>query len=75
MMYNNRSILKGKNVQEVYDVLCEYPEGIRAQRISQILPHIPSGRLKGILMRLQDADMICKAGRTGNNAYIWKKVR
>ena len=46
-----------------------------SDQIAQILPHIPSGDIKGILMRLHSADLICKAGRTGNNACIWKKVR
>ena len=46
-----------------------------SDQIAQILPHIPGGDIKGILMRLHSADLICKAGRTGNNACIWKKVR
>lgn len=75
LMYNNRGILKGKGVMDVYMVLCDNPEGMRLSEISRILPHISKGTIRGILMRLKGSEMVCMTDRNGKNAHVWKKVR
>ena len=66
-------ILKGKYMQEIYDIVCEHPDGIKASEIGQLLPEVPAEKIGGALRRMRDAQLI--SGRRVKGAKMtWKVI-
>lgn len=66
-------LLKGKYMQEIYDIVCEHPDGIKASEIGQLLPEIPVEKIGGALRRLRDAQMI-QGKRVKGAKMTWKVI-
>ena len=65
-------ILKRKGMRELYDVICEYPDGVRVSQIRQRFPTLSAPALTSMLGRMYDAGMVSKT-RSGNGlGCVWR---
>ena len=64
-------ILRGKGLRELYDVMCEYPDGARVSQIKGRFPEINLSKLASMLDRMYAAGIMTKA-REGCREYTWK---
>lgn len=66
-------ILKGKNMQEIYDIVCEHPDGIKASEIGQLLPEVSAEKIGGALRKMRDAQMI-RGKRIEGTRMTWTVI-
>lgn len=63
-------VLRGKYMQEIYDIVCEHPDGIKAKEIGQLLPEVPQEKIGGALRRMRDAQLV-KGKRVSGSKMTW----
>lgn len=66
--------LKGRYMQEIYEVVCRHPEGVIAGDVKRECPHIPPGRVGSTLRKLKDLGLVrAEHFNTSTVIYRWRK--
>ena len=66
-----RGLLRGKHMQEVYDIVCAHPTGISTSEIAQLLPSLTSGTIGGALRRLRNVNLVSATTPHPGARYVW----
>ncbi|MGN0137574.1 MAG: hypothetical protein ACI381_03080 [Candidatus Methanomethylophilaceae archaeon] len=66
-----KGLLKGKHMQEVYDIVCANPQGISAAEIRQLLTSLTIGTIGGTLRRLKNVNLVSAKSPYPGARYIW----
>lgn len=68
--------LKGRYMQEVYEVVCRHPKGVIASDVKRECPTIPSGRVGATLRKLKDLGLVrAEYDNTSTVIRRWFRVR
>ena len=65
-----KGLLKGKHMQEVYDIVCVNLR-ISAAEIRQLLPSLTIGTIGGTLRRLKNVNLVSAKSPYPGARYIW----
>ena len=68
--------LKGRYMQEVYEVVCRHSKGVLASDVKRECPTIPSGRVGATLRKLKDLGLVrAEYDNTSTVIRRWVKNR